>query len=292
MRAEFSSNAIEPLRFFIEFIQNDEILNFENKFYNYPINPSQIPNRDEGFIEYQKDFLIDDEEGRVIEYFSVKLKRLLETQANISYNYLYKRKKEKEYEGIFENQFLELQISEIGNLREKSDNLPHASILLEILDVLQFKMKSLMYQDKLIKRNIQKPKKTTSPFFENKKKTTIHRLKKLFENILEIDLIDEEEVSEETFIEVFTSVNPIKHNKAIHFKANNYKAHYFLRELSAHFENLKPAQIAKSESFYSKGNTLFNQKSIDKYYSELKNRDDSEFIQIKEAIDKSMYKNP
>ena len=50
-----SSTEKEPLLFFSSFLKNESISRYETNFYDYPVNPSQIYDKEKGYIEYQKD---------------------------------------------------------------------------------------------------------------------------------------------------------------------------------------------------------------------------------------------
>lgn len=276
----------EPLLFFSSFL-NEHILNqYENNFYGYPINPSQIFDNDQGFIEYHKDCYEGGEKPTVKIYFKEYLWKQLKTQSVISENFLIERKKEQEYNDVFSNRFVQKQLVLLESIMERAKNLSHADTTVEILDDLKLKITSLLNHEGELKpkRIIKKSLKITNPFFGNTERTTVRRLKKLYAEVLDIGLIDEEEVTEEVFVDVFTSAKPFDLEEQIKFNRGNYEAIYFIQELSAYFDKLEPAQIGKSKAFASKGDRTITDKTVNTYFTRLKKKDKNSYKDIKQAI--------
>lgn len=280
----------QPLLFFETFLSAERLGAYERNFYETSINPSQVQNLSEGYIEYYKDFHIDDEPPQVRIYFVDKLYSFLVFHSNTTFRLLKERQLQKEFDEVFENGFVQRQLAKLQDLLERAKTLPHHNIILEVLDDLKKKITSLLYPEKRVKLSgkIKLPRTTTYPFFGNNQKTTPYRLKKLYYELLNIEMIDEEEVHQGTFIDVFTSTNPQKEPHKIYFKKDNYHVFYFLDELSPYFEKLKPAQIGRSESFVTKGNTIINEGMMNRYLTALKKKDITRYKEIKQAIINSM----
>lgn len=91
----------------------------------------------------------------------------------------------------------------------------------------------------------------------------------LYETTYKLDLIDDIEVSEELFYDVFTCSKPNPDQK-IFFRAKNYLVAYFLKEIEPFFNNLNSVTIEKSKCFYNKqgklltGNDLYTSLSRNK----------------------------
>lgn len=73
----------------------------------------------------------------------------------------------------------------------------------------------------------------------------------LYETTYKLDLIDDIEVSEDVFYDVFTCSKPNPEQK-IKFRVKNHLVAYFLKEIEPFFYNLNPVTIEKSNCFYNK----------------------------------------
>lgn len=73
----------------------------------------------------------------------------------------------------------------------------------------------------------------------------------LYETTYKLDLIDDIEVSEDVFYDVFTCSKPNPEQKIV-FRAKNYLVAYFLKEIEPFFNNLNSVTIEKSKCFYNK----------------------------------------
>lgn len=86
----------------------------------------------------------------------------------------------------------------------------------------------------------------------------------LYEVTYKLDLIDDVEVLEETFYEVFTTSVPNPEFK-ITFNTKNHLIAFFLKEIEQFFNNLNPVTIERSGCFYNKQGKKLN--STDLYTS-------------------------
>lgn len=92
----------------------------------------------------------------------------------------------------------------------------------------------------------------------------------LYEVAFNLDLIDEFEVPEDTFYDVFTSAKFNTDNKIVFLKKNHLVA-YFLKEIEPFFNNLNSVTIEESKSFCNKQGKIFT--SQDLYTSLSRNKD-------------------
>ncbi len=284
------STEIQPLLFFKTFLHKEIIAAYEKQFYEQSINPSQQNNINQGYIEYNKDYYENGEAPSARIYFANKLQSLLSMQIDITMNFLTERKLQKEFDEVFENTFVNRKLDEIEVIKKKSETLPHQDKILKSLQDLLDKMKGLLYpeKEKVSAQPYKASKNIYNPFFGNKKTASDRHLKKLYKELINFNFIDDIEVTEETFVQVFTVPKPQILENKIKFNVDNNNAMYFLNKFSVHFDNLKPAKIAKSGAFVSKQNNVFTEEIINTTNFRLKKKNESQFESIKKAIENSM----
>lgn len=105
----------------------------------------------------------------------------------------------------------------------------------------------------------------------------------LYDITLELDLIDDVETSEESFIDILMFSSTDVECKIKFIKANGIVSHY-LKSIECFFENFTPISIQKSGKFYNKQNKILT--STDLYTS--LNRDREKNLNYKEKINNSM----
>ncbi|MCC4212253.1 hypothetical protein [Leeuwenhoekiella parthenopeia] len=279
------SNKTEPLRFFDYFINKESLLQFEKHFFDYLINSSQVCNKSQGYIEYIQPTYEKGYPEKTRIYIKDELQTKIRIQGNISLKLLKVHKNERLYVNDESNQFIDFQLERINTLIDKSKKLPYKEILSEELHYLYSEIEELKSKNSRIKKKppIQ-PFIGNNPFFGNKSKASRKTLSKVYDVILDLEIIDEVNTTEEDFINILTDTNPILLKSGIFFIKDNYHSIFFINVLSKLFDGFTNSKIAKSQSFYSKGKVAFTQRSLDKYNTLLKQRSTKKYQYIENAL--------
>ncbi|NDI98701.1 hypothetical protein GWA97_06405 [Flavobacterium sp. LaA7.5] len=113
----------------------------------------------------------------------------------------------------------------------------------------------------------------------------------LYEVVCVLQLINDAEVSEEVFFQVFSSTKPNPTLK-IRFTQSNIVVAYFLEQLKIFYNNFTWIAIEKSGSFYNKGNKLLTSIDLSTAFSRSKEKDYTDFeninLEIKELQKKHL----
>ena len=291
MNSYKSSTKKQPIFFFETFLNKESLAAYKDHFYKDYINPSQKKNLSQGYIEYNKDYYENEESLKVIEYFEVRLKNLLEREAKVSYRLLYERKLAKEYDEVFKNDFINHRISDLDIILERAKKLSSKDLIISILNKLREKMNQLRYPSNPIP--FRSESKTSigseNPYFGLKFEIRKRHLKKFYHELVIIDMIDNEDVSENNFLAVFTSSNPSLIDDNIIFNKDNYHVMALFQFLEPYFDQLKHSRIDKSKSFFSKNaQNPMSQTSLDTNKHRFKSKDISEYKIIQDAILRAM----
>lgn len=120
-------------------------------------------------------------------------------------------------------------------------------------------------------------------FFQVKSEIPLSFFQKLYDVAITFNLIDDVEISEDLFIEVFTSAKAELESK-IQFSKPNVNVAFFLKEIESFFENFNSTTIEKSRSFLNKQGKVLT--STDLYTALSRNRDkqNTDFIKIQNEI--------
>ena len=280
-----TSTKSRPLFFFESFINNDNLKGYEDKFYNEPINPSQESFRDLGYIIYINDLYINDEPFKPVRvYFKSNLESLLKTQLNLTNKLLIERRDELEYQNTKSDIFLSQQLIRVHNLKVGSESIDVCKeLILEVLDELESNIKVI--GGNIIKSTLRLAKvKTNNPYFE----PVVGRatLVKLYDIAYENGILDDEEISQEDFLNVFMSNNPEDLERKIRFKCKTREAVFFLNSIEILFKKFSSTKIERSKSFYTKRGYMLNHNIIDKESSYLRNNDNSKYLTLKRELEK------
>lgn len=92
----------------------------------------------------------------------------------------------------------------------------------------------------------------------------------LYDVCIDLFLVDDVEVSENDFIEVFTAAKPDPEMRII-FKEKNYGIVYFLEAIQPFFDNFTFTSIEQSKNFYNKQNKLLTATDLSSAKSRMKN---------------------
>jgi hypothetical protein len=166
-------------------------------------------------------------------------------------------------------EFLNTQAKLISNLIEKSKMVYPKLKFIEtyLLEILTYLVDKYSLSDSFKKQaqiNI-----SQSSFF-GIKRVKMALLIQLYDAALDLEVFDDEVVSQENFINVLTG-NPKNTKEVLNFKCNNYLALHFINCIQPLFNELTQSKIAKSESFFNKGRKVFTEKNLNTTNSRLKN---------------------
>ncbi|MDF0717957.1 hypothetical protein PY092_17470 [Muricauda sp. 334s03] len=128
-------------------------------------------------------------------------------------------------------------------------------------------------KSRLLNKNI-KTNPIVSSYFGVKSNIKASVFNDLYELAEELEIIDYEIVTEQSFIEILSG-NPTD-SEVIRFNCNNQIAVHFLDLISPLYSRLTFSEIAKSERFYSKGGSLLKQSNLDSAKSLLKDNHSQE----------------
>ena len=106
----------------------------------------------------------------------------------------------------------------------------------------------------------------------------------LYEATYKLDLIDDVEVTEDVFYDVFTLPKPNLELK-INFTQKNHLVAFYLKEIEVFFNNLNAVTIEKSKNFYNKQGKPLTSSDLYTSLSRNKNKDLDSLKKIKRHID-------
>lgn len=289
MKDYLQSTKEEPLKFFTSFLNKISISRFEKNFYSpkHPINPSFTSNKKEGYISYHKDFVVNSEPPLIKIYYDTELSRLLDRQTDISIGFIKQRNIEMLYNNpaynISNDKYLQNQKIELKNLKvgvvENSINIKSLKpILNKIEDCIEKLLKGVTPKIQKISQRI--PGNT---FFGLKSNYRRKDLIRLYEKSVELEIFDNDIVSDQDFIDVFSTTYPIV-AKPIQFSEKSLIVIHYFHSISPAFHNLKAVRIEQSELFISKGGTLISANNFYAIASNLKSKEGVKYNIITEAI--------
>ncbi|WP_341221592.1 hypothetical protein [Polaribacter atrinae] len=256
------STKLKPLLFFESFLKEKIQKSYESFFYENIVNPSFKINKERGYIEYLKDSYENEEVKPVIVFFEDELKNLLNIQLLISINFLTERSNEIEYLDNTSDLFLNKQLIKINNLKVDVTSFKKFDTLFIVtLNNLEKEIKKLLKQP--LKRAINiSIRKTNKSYFDIKDSVKNSLIKTLYDTSLILEVFDESLVSENEFVNVFTTSTPSSIQK-IQFSVDNQIALHYLNCIKPIFNDLSHSRMAKSKLFYNKKGKLLNQQDFD-----------------------------
>jgi len=227
---------------------------------------------------YWKDeMIIDDNEPKFINTIITKtdfLKEKLKNKKKILLDEINKVTRQLTPED--KKSFLREVFNDIFNIRKKlfTIEFDHNSIILEsvkeLIDDLILLYKHDAVSHKLMAKVESLEKISTGTYFGIKPNIKRKFFTDLYDMSVDLFLIDDEEISEDTFIEVFTCSKPNPQNK-IQFIEKNYPIVYFLESIQPFFNNLSFTSIESSRNFFNKRNKMLTATDLSSTKSRNKN---------------------
>jgi len=177
------------------------------------------------------------------------------------------------------NQFLISQVKYLNTLTEKSKTVYPKLAFIEasIQNIITYLVDRYSLKGSYKKQSLNI--NTIFSYFDIKSGIKLSLLEQLYDTCVDLEIIDDEILSEETFINVLTS-NPIASNEAIIFKCNNQLIAHFINCIQPLFYNLTVSQISKSKSFVNKKEKVLNQADLDNANKRLREKSSSQIDRI------------
>ncbi|UFH36074.1 hypothetical protein [Flavobacterium acetivorans] len=279
----------KPLLFLEVFLTQDNFDMFENAFYNNSINPSFVPFREQGYVEYlDSEYLNEDVVPRKV-YFKDEIIKILTSQRDKSIRLISDKVEDVENSGNSTFNYINNTKSKMIGLLEdvRSNNKLHQ----EITTILKGINHTLIELSKGRVSSRKSSIETTNKKGLFKPNIKTGKLKIIYDLTLELEILDENVVSQNDFINVFTHPDPKQIDNRIVFNIDNRIAFYFINNIKKHFSNLTPSAISISESFFSKPtenkkSILLKQNNIDKINYDLRKVDtsNSKYKDVLDAI--------
>lgn len=227
---------------------------------------------EKGIIKYEKVFYDQATDGPVegiVTYsFAKEFPIEVKNQAQIAKNKIDATIYEINKAGNNANEFLVSQAKQLSSLIEKSKVIYPKLKFIEatLLEFLTYLVDKYSLKDSFKK---QTQIKTDQSSFFNIKPIKRKLLVQIYDAAIDLQIFDDEIVSEETFINVLSG-NPTQTDEVLVFKCNNYLAMHFIHSIQPLFNELTQAQIGRSKSFVSKGGSIFNEENLNTTNSRLK----------------------
>lgn len=184
--------------------------------------------------------------------------------------------------------FLKKQLNILNSLFKKLSELEkHQEIkatLLQIISDIDNRFSHIQIVHPVFKNLIPETENIYS-LFQLKDGIKRSFFEKLYDASIALDLIDDVEIREENFIEVFTSPNPISKSK-IQFTKPNATVALFLKELESFFENFNATTIEKSKNFLNKQGKALTSTDLYTALSRNKDKENTHLIKIQSEINK------
>ncbi|HFG0566268.1 hypothetical protein [Flavobacterium psychrophilum] len=185
---------------------------------------------------------------------------------------------------IFFKKQLNILNSLIKKLAESDKNQEIKATLLQIISDIDNRFSHIHIAHPVFKNLIPETENIYS-LFQLKDGIKRSFFEKLYDASIALDLIDDIEIREEDFIEVFTSPNPISTSK-IKFTKPNATVAIFLKELESFFGNFNATTIEKSKFFLNKQGKVLTSTDLFTALSRNKDKENIDLIKIQNEINK------
>ncbi|MDC1365072.1 hypothetical protein N8258_01500 [Algibacter sp.] len=187
--------------------------------------------------------------------------------------------------------YINKQLNKLELIKEKVDYFKaYQPIIFKVLGELEDHLKTLLEEESINKIKNTNIKISGRTFFDLKKEVKRRHLKKLYEVTVILNIVDDDLVTEEEFLNVFMLPTLPANNCKIIFNKNNRLSVYYLNIIASFFNDLKPSTISRSQSFLKKGGEALNDNQINNINSFLRKNDVSKYDYIKEDIEKILPK--
>ncbi|MFT4645940.1 MAG: hypothetical protein ACI8ZX_002363 [Planctomycetota bacterium] len=288
MDSKTNSTKTNPLKYFEIFLKEKSFNAYEKRFFEFQINPSFKPNRAEGYIYYLKESYVNDEKPYVKLYFKEELKKQLILQVNISLSLINEKKDEIENTEKNANVYINRQLIKIVVIKNSINYSEiYQPIIFSVLEKLAKNIESYLEVEQRVANTIQNNNKIYSKsFFDLKEEIRLSHLRKLYDFTSSVDIIDDEIITQEEFIEIFTLPKLPNKNLKLSFNKDNITIASYLKKIAYLFNNLTPRAIHKSQTFFNKQGKVLNENDINRVNSSLKKNDTSKYDYIRIEIEK------
>lgn len=282
------STKTNPLNYFKHFLQEEAFKSYEKSFFDFPINPTFKSNREEGYIQYLKESYKDNENPYVKLYFIEELEKHLTIQSKNSLKLIIDRKDEIENTEKNANIYINRQLTTIDEIQNSIKYFEiYQPVIFSVLERLYSKLQGYLDDNQKAAKRFKANKYSSGKsFFDLKDEIKVRHLSKLYDLTLELDIIDDEVINEQDFIEIFTCPKLPKENLKLIFNKDNRTVGFYLNIISDLFNNLTPRAIHKSKSFYNKRGKFFYENDINKVNNFLRKNNIEKYNYIKEEIRK------
>lgn len=287
MSSNQKSTSNKPLFFFQGFFEKKTFQTYERHFYENEINPSMKSYKEEGYVEFMDCVYLNEKIVPRRIYFKDEVLNLIVLQKNISIRLIKDKVEEIENLGNSPHNFISKTKQNIISLskvlvynNELYDGINN--ILNEITIALEV-LRNRRFENKKLNNKYDIQNGYFAPLIN------VNKLNKIYQIALEMNILDEDLVTEEDFVTVFTHPNPKLIENRIVFNSDNRKAFFFINNIKKYFDNLTPSRMSNSFSFLSretqnKKSIILKQNNIDKINNDIKNIDTTKYNDILLAI--------
>ncbi|ESU24350.1 hypothetical protein FEDK69T_07940 [Flavobacterium enshiense DK69] len=293
MRIKELSTPDFPLRTLQHFLEKENFEKYEAHFYDEYIN--REVNYNGSFQSFEKEgyvtvmLVVDEASGEMALHkisFTERLNYMLTREKELSLQLIRETRQKIYNSGHYPANYLK-EVKQ--NLKSLSDSVrednKYQNVILPFLNKINTALVKLNGGGIQTGASI-KSVKSRDGFF--KSRISVFGLRKIYYLAIELEIIDQDQLSEEGFIEVFTCPDPRVISQKIVFKCTTKKAVSFILCIEQFFKNLKPS-IEKSQLFYTKENTnkesfLLSQSNIDAVKCRLGKKPENEFEEIAKYV--------
>ena len=273
-----------PILFFEDFLTEENLKLHEENFYKDIINPSQQSfdeYKEGGYITFTPSLYENDEDSLKQVFYIDTLISILENEKKNSIDLLKRKIEEIKINGNSTDYYIQNNLRKLNYLKDNiSVYCKYKKQIHKTIDDIQ---KVVSNHSIKAPKNNSNRNRLNDGFFKPKIKKT--KIDKIYDIALELNLLNEDIVSKDTFYNAFSSPNPLELSEKIYFTEFTLYSVLFLETISKYFGNITPTSIGKSELFYTKAKrALLTSGNYSKNKSSLKQK--TENHRYKEIIKK------